>query len=150
MDEKKSYINGEGPSPFPKAFKDEMTLIRSDLKAILEPDKPLFEYANYVLRILAWWVATAIAMKTAHGIAETRWQVLAYLGLSFAGLFGILLTHRLLMINRAMADAIAWRYYSRGRWGAVVALIVSSSLIVPLVAMVLLVWAAIARSGPLS
>ncbi|WP_327751888.1 hypothetical protein VVT58_01380 [Sphingobium sp. SJ10-10] len=148
MDGDKPQIRREEPSPFPKIFEEEMALVRSDLKAILEPDKPLFEYANYVLRLLAWWVATAVALKAAHGIANTSWRLLAYLGLGLAGLFGCLLTYRLLMINRAMADAVAWRYHQRGRWGVIVALTVSFSLMVPFAAMVLLIWSAIARLGP--
>lgn len=150
LEDSQPQTDGEDRSPLAKHLENEMILLRADLKTILEPDKPLFEYANYVLRLVAWWVAIAVGLSVAEGIEELRWRLLAYAGLAFAVAFGAVLAFRLLMINRAMADAISWRYHQRGCWGLMLAIAISTSLVVPTVTLVLLIWAAIVRLGPLS
>jgi hypothetical protein len=130
------------PSPFPQWVGVEFAALRSDLKDAIEPDKSIFEYANCILRALAWWVATAAAYVAIQRLHQDQ-RLIAYAGLFPVAGFGLLLIHQILMINRDFADRIAYRYYRRGRLGVAVALLVSSGLSLPFLGFVVLIGTAV-------
>ncbi|WP_143535824.1 MULTISPECIES: hypothetical protein [unclassified Rhizobium] len=120
--------------------------LNDSVRRLLDYEKPVFEYTNYLLRMVSTWIAVVVAYRGLEIEFIARERIvfcLAYVGVGSLALLASFLTYRMMMLNRFIADEIAFRYAGRGRIGLLIAFALSHLLLIPFIAMSVLIGASV-------
>lgn len=105
-------------------------------------------YSNTQITYCAWstWIAVVVAYRGLEIEFIARERIvfcLAYVGVGSLALLASFLTYRMMMLNRFIADEIAFKYAGRGRNGLLIAFALSHLLLIPFIAMSVLIGASV-------